>query len=546
MRELPITDPIDSSRTRPRVLVPVLLLVALGIVLRLWSIDSRGLWLDEAITVLQARQTLPKVIQTLQEGVHPPLFHVLMHFWITAFGATEGAVRGYAVVWGVLSIPAAYWATRIVYDRRSGLIAAGITAVSPYLVWYSQEARMYTMMLFFSFMSLAFFSLAVRENRRRHWVGYIVFTFFGMFTHYFYAFLVMGEILYFVVVEIFGAHRHARREGHVVFEWRRPWSLFVELPKLAPWAISMAILGSTFALWLSRSVFMNPQENSLVASATGRGLGYGQPPPALAFRFNDVGRVVVELLLGFQPSPFTYAMVAAWPLVIMVTLVLFDYLGYLTRRSRVQVWAALGLLVIFALGQWQGQVLASRYLIALVAPVVILMAGVLGAMPPGWRRGAIIAGLLVSLAAWSTQSYHPDNTLRFQYREALNKISERYRPGDVIVYEPFYLRPVVLYYVPAKIPAFAFPQHGDFGVVRRGKPELAEDLGRTTELSRRAWVVLSFQDIAAARGDAYNTIKWFERNGFDLTESREYNRVTVLRFEREQTGSPIDLMEVIK
>lgn len=540
----PDTQTMDSSHAKKSVLWSLAGITVFGLMLRLLSINSRGLWLDEAITVLQARQNLPKVVRTLQEGVHPPLFHILVHFWITAFGATEVAVRSYAMMWGVLAIPAAYWATRVVYDRRSGLIAAGIVAVSPYLVWYSQEARMYTMMLFFAFMSLGFFASAVRTNRKRDWVGYTVFTFFGMFTHYFYAFLVMGEFLYFIVVEVIHAHRDLKSEGRAVFTWRRPLTLFSELPKVGPWAISMALLGGSYVLWLSRSVFMNPAENSLVSSATGQGLGYGQPPPVLAFRFNDAGRVVFEMFMGFQPDDITLAMVAAWPLIIMVTLVLFDYVGYLARRSLIIVWAALGLLIVLALGQWQGQVLASRYFIAVAAPGVILTAGVLGAMPRGRRRGVLIAALLFSLVAWFSQSYSPGNTLRFQYREAFNAIAEGHEPGDVVIYEPFYMRPVILYYLPAEIPAFAYPEHGDFGVVRRGKPELAEDLARTTDLSRRVWVVLSFQDIAVARGDAYNTVKWFERNGFELAESTDYRRVRVLRFDRENPEQLLDLMEV--
>lgn len=534
----------QSDQVEWRAAVPVLLLMVVGALLRFWSIDTRGLWLDEAVTIMHARSTLADVVATVASGVHPPLFHILMSLWIRVFGSAETAVRSFAAVWGLLSIPAAYWATRVVFDRRSGLIAATIAAFSPYLVWYSQEARMYSMMLFFGFMSVGYLAMAIKTNRTRHWVAYTVFTFLGMFTHYFFVFLVLGEGLYFVAIEVISAHHKLVGENKALFRWPNPRPIFMELPKLKPWLLSVSFLIASYALWLSRSVFMGEQENALVASATGQGLGYGQAAPELALRFNDVGRVVVEMLMGFHTEPFTYAMVAAWPLMISVTLVLFDYMEGLARRSAVVLWSALGLLVISLLGQWQGQVLASRYYIPLAAPVVILAAGVLGAMPTGRRRGVMIAGVALSLVAWFGQSYNPDNALRFEYREALNLISEQYQPGDIVVYEPFYLQPIVAYYLPGDIPSYQFPQHRDEVYIRRGKDELAKDLERVVGPSKRVWLVLSFQDIAVARGDAYNTLNWFERNGYSIEQDVQKNWVRVVLFETGGGWGPIDMMEV--
>lgn len=534
----------QASRIEYKAVVPVLLLVAAGALLRFWSIDSRGLWLDEAVTILHARFALPDVIKNVAYGVHPPLFHILMHFWISAMGTSEVIVRTYATIWGLLSIPASYWAARSLFDRRTGLIAATITAFSPYLIWYSQEARMYSMMLFFSFVSIGFLIRAVRLNRPRDWVGYTVATLLGMFTHYFYAFLVLGQGMYFVAAEILLAHHVAVSEGRSVFTWRHPRTAFIELPKLKPWLISTSVLVASYALWLSRSIFVNPGENALVASATGQGLGYGQVPPSIALRFNDVGAVVVQMLMGFHTKPFEYAMIAAWPLVISVTLILFDHMEDLARKSAIALWSATGLLVVSLLGQWQGQVLASRYYIPLAAPVVILVAGVLGSLPVNRRRIIMALGIALSLAAWGSQSYGSTNYLHFEYREAIAHINEGRQPGDIVVYEPFYMDPVVMYYLPDTIPSYAFPQFQDEVNVRRSKADLNEDLTRVVGPAKRAWLLLSFQDVAAVRQDAENTMEWFEANGFELIEDREYNWARVLLYESRYPLRPLDMMEV--
>lgn len=523
----------------------VVALTLVGLVFRLISINSRGLWLDEAITVYQAQLSFSDLVQTMAGGVHPPLFHILMHLWASVFGTTEVAVRGFALVWGTLAIPASYWATRALFDRRTSLIAALMTTVSPYFIWYSQEARMYSMMLFFGFMSIGFYARAVGGNRKRDWLGYTAFTFLGMFTHYFFAFLVMGEVLHFVVVKGFGVHHRLKCEGRSKARWSKPLAVFSEIPELSSWLLSMLFLGSTYLLWLSRSLFFYASDNALVASATGQGLGYGQTAPSLAFRFNDVGRVVAEMLVGFQPENFTFALVATWPLIITAILMLFDHMEDLARRASVMLWSSVGLVVIAMLGQWQGQVLASRYFIAAATPTVVLIAAVLRAMPARHRRLTIIVALAVCFAAWVSQSYNPDNAIRFEYREAFEQIADEYQAGDVVVYEPFYLEPVVTYYLPETIPSFGFPRYGEFGYVRRAKVEIGEDLVQTTDLSKRVWLVLSFQDIATARGDAYNTMMWFERNGFTTVKDEQLNRVRVILYDSPDAGPPIDLMEEV-
>ncbi len=534
-----LDDPVERLT-----LLSLIGLTILGAALRWISIDSRGLWLDEAVTVVQARRTIPLIIETVAQGVHPPLFHILMHFWVTVFGVSEAAVRSYASVWGTLSIPAAYWAARSFYDRRSGLIAALIVSVSPYLIWFSQEARMYSMQLFFAFLSLGFLKLACRHNRPRYWVGYALATALGMFTHYFFAFLVLGQGLYFVIVEVLVVHTRLRREGRAISSWRRPWRLFEEIPKLGPWLMCVAFIGVLYGVWLSRSVFLG-DGNPLLVSAGGGGLGYGQVAPEWRLRFAEVGTIVIEMMFGFHPLWLTTAVVAMWPVVIYAVLALLDYMEFLARRSTIALWATIGLVVLAVLGQWQGQALASRYYISLAAPMVILVGGVLGAMATGRRRGFLIVGVLISIAAWGSQSYNPQTTVRFEYREALNTIVDQSQPGDVVIYEPLYLDPVMLYYVPPEIPAYPFPQYTAEGDERRAPAEIRADLERTVGPAQRVWVALGFREIPVVNEDAINTLAWFEDEGFALSATYEFNRMQVYLFERMyDTRAPVDLLEV--
>ena len=114
-----------------------------GLALRLAV--PRGIWLDEAISIHQARLSLHGLFRNLYYGDRqPPLYHLSLWVTIRAFGDGEFAVQLPTLVAGTLVIPVLYELGRELYDRRTGLVAAAFAAVSPLLVWYSQEVRLYT------------------------------------------------------------------------------------------------------------------------------------------------------------------------------------------------------------------------------------------------------------------------------------------------------------------------------------------------------------------------------------------------------------------
>lgn len=542
----------DARREEPRpdvsrrtAVLGLLALSAIGLTLRLSTILTRGLWLDEAVTVRQTNTTLWDVIDTQVHGVHPPLFHILMHYWVTAFGTSELAIRTFALVFGVAAIGLAFYAGRTLYDRRTGLVAAGIIAFSPYLIWYSQEARMYSMLLFFGLLSVTLLAVAVRKNRARDWAAYFLVTLLGLFTHYFFLVLFGGEILYFFAVEVVGRARRLRRERSADSPRRRV-RLRSDLPGLGAWLLVTTVLSMLMATWMLRSVFLEPSNpgassSPLLGSLFKSGLGYGQVPPSLALRFNDVVQVLAEMTVGFHASWAMYGLVAMWPILVYIALVMLDYAGPVSRETKLLLFAASGIPLLWLLGQWQGQVLASRYFIAVAAPAVLLTARVVALMGNRGRTWLLIGCTALLLVAWADQSYNPQNMMRYDNRAAIGYVVSSYRAGDTLIYEPFYTSDIMNYYVPSTIDAYGFPMFGDYGHVRSAKTELGQDLDRVAGGSQRVWLILSFQNIAKLRGDAYNTTMWFRRNGYRITENTQLNKVQVIRFERTATSTVLPL-----
>ncbi|MCB0091723.1 MAG: hypothetical protein KDE54_27725, partial [Caldilineaceae bacterium] len=70
------------------------LIVALGAGLRFWAIGAKTIWLDEAFSIWVAQHSVPEIVQWLVRiDQHPPLYYMLLHYWIDAFGDLQGAVR---------------------------------------------------------------------------------------------------------------------------------------------------------------------------------------------------------------------------------------------------------------------------------------------------------------------------------------------------------------------------------------------------------------------------------------------------------------------
>ncbi len=161
----------------------------------------RGIWLDEAISIHQARLSLHDLFSNLYYGDrHPPLHHLALWLTIRAFGDGEFAVRLPSLIAGTLVIPALYELGRELYDRRTGLIAAAFAAVSPLLVWYSQEVRMYAFVTLFGLLALLTQLRVMRNGTMLNWAAYILATAALLWSHYFGLLLIGVQQLIFVGV----------------------------------------------------------------------------------------------------------------------------------------------------------------------------------------------------------------------------------------------------------------------------------------------------------------------------------------------------------
>lgn len=172
------------------------LLLGVGAALRLYDLGN-GLWFDEIQTVTRyLRLPLGEILTTFDSQNQHMAYSVLARLCVLTFGESAWAVRLPAVGFGVASLWAVYWFGTMVASRREAILAVAFLTFSYHHVWFSQNARGYTGLLFFTLVSSGLFLRLVRlEGGRRWWdvVGYAVAGALGVYTHVTAAFVVIAH-----------------------------------------------------------------------------------------------------------------------------------------------------------------------------------------------------------------------------------------------------------------------------------------------------------------------------------------------------------------
>ena len=176
-------------------------IVVVAAIARFATLDEQSFWYDEAVTVGLVEMGFGDMLGEIPDSEStPPLFYSLAWLWAKVFGTGEIGLRSLSALCGTAVIPVIYAIGARAAGVRVGLVAAAIAALNPVLVWYSQEARTYALLVLLAGLSFLFFvRLLTGDPRRRTVVLWAVVSALALATHYFAAFLVAIEAVWLLV-----------------------------------------------------------------------------------------------------------------------------------------------------------------------------------------------------------------------------------------------------------------------------------------------------------------------------------------------------------
>ncbi len=456
-------------------------ILLLSVALRFYHLSAQSFWADEGNSLVMAHRSVVAIWQNAARDIHPPLYYWLLHFWQKLFSDSEFALRSFSVVLGILLVWAIYFLGKRLWGRTTGLMVAYLAAINPFLIYYAQEVRMYTLLALVSVLAaLALLHLILLESNRRFnrgelqppnqrrsvkwWLGSVVRTaearvgllyafwlLVGLYTHYTFP-LIIGifSLVYFIWL------------------WETRHTLSVS-KRLARWVGWHALAFAFYLPWLPiawRQVIIWPN-------------------PAQAVSLNDAFRQTLTLLsLGPVASP----VLVAKSLLFWAVLLFLGLWPWRRRGGEQQgalrpahwlslglplLWVALPLLVMVILRLFRPSY--QKFLLAVVPPYLVLIArGIIApwqqvsspakprpffqAVTFFWAGAALLAVTVFS--GMTIYRYNTDPTVtRDDYRGIARFIDSVGKPGDAIILDAPGQSEVFNYYYRGDLPVYLLPAH---------------------------------------------------------------------------------------
>lgn len=187
------------------------IVLATAFLVRLYNLDI-GIWFDEIVTYISYMdRSFGEILTTYDNQNNHLLYTLLARLSFLIFGESVWTLRLPAVLFGVGSIWMLYLFSCEVSTWREGLLSAGFLTFSYHHVWFSQNARGYTALLFFTMASSWFLVRALREAKVGLWLMYGLTMALGLLTHITMAFVAVGHAVAFLM-SVYDSRNGNRRE----------------------------------------------------------------------------------------------------------------------------------------------------------------------------------------------------------------------------------------------------------------------------------------------------------------------------------------------
>jgi len=231
-----ITSISSFIKKHPKTDIAILVLgLVVFLTITIINAPRASIWFDEAFSTYLVHFSYWDIARFTASDVHPPLYYWLLKLWSNLFGTTELAYRSLSILFGAATTVVAFFLSRKLFGRKVAWLSLAFLVLSPMLIRYSDEARMYTMAALIVFSATYFMVKAEETKRKKYWVWYGVFVSLGMWTHYFTALAWLAHWVWRAIV--------VWRKGNSFKEFIR--SFFTK-----PWIITYAIAVGLFLPWL--------------------------------------------------------------------------------------------------------------------------------------------------------------------------------------------------------------------------------------------------------------------------------------------------------
>ncbi len=355
---------------------------------------TQSLWRDEAFSILVAQRPMSEVLGKLT--FEPPLYYILLHFWIKLFGTSEVATRSLSLVgFSLATIVVIVWAEKLFKKHWLSWFLPLFFFINPMLLYYAFEVRTYGWYIFFA--TLSFYTY-----KEKKWFWYIVATVAGFYTHAYMIFVPFVQAIHYVAF----ANIPSR-------EWLRfPKKIFVD-----PMIRSLALIALLVAPWVLR----------FTSNAAKLKQSWYFPVD-----FHLIKSVLGNMFIGFEGTPWYLWNATGALSLALLTLFLFA----MSDRKNVKRNAFFFLMIFLPLTLVIGvsfikPLFVNRYLIPVTIAEVFLVVFALAAVKNHVVQKSL--GLLVFLLTIAVNIWYPSAHPKLPIRNTMMQINALRSANDVVL-----------------------------------------------------------------------------------------------------------------
>ncbi|MCL4398151.1 glycosyltransferase family 39 protein [Patescibacteria group bacterium] len=386
--------------------VPVgfLLIVLFSVLISSFSLYSQSIRLDESQSIWVSTKSVRDILYLQSQDVNPPLYNLLLHFWVQVFGTSLDATRTLSLIFFLLTLGAIYILFKEASNTRIAFLTVALFALSPFVLWYSNETRTYTLFTLVTTINNIYYLQFLRTRGQTGKLGFVLSAVIGTFTHYFFFFVLLTQFLYAII-----RHRNLFLKFFGL--------LFLTGFGFLPWAVYVFING--------------------LAAAT-------QPVIPTPTTFN-IFETLISFLFGFQNPVVTGVLVSFWPLIVLFMLLVFTNRPQLNHAREIDYFMLLSFLPIILtfLLSFIRPIFLARYLIFVLPTLFFLLAWALENFPAGLSRLFTTILLVIMVGLLLVQNFSVNTPVKEDYQQVSNFLDQNAAPQDIIaVSAPFTIYPL--------------------------------------------------------------------------------------------------------
>ncbi|MBU0569908.1 glycosyltransferase family 39 protein [Patescibacteria group bacterium] len=176
------------------------------------TVFNQSIWGDEGFSAILSMKSLPEIIKIIATDTSPPLWNIAEYIAFQIFGTGEVVIRSLALIFFLGAIFFTYKIGALLWNKKTGILAALLTFLNPFFFTYAFEGRMYSIMALGVVASMYFFLKITRSKKasKADLIGYVIGTLWAMYSHHFAIFTVFVQGLWFLYELIRGNKQSLR------------------------------------------------------------------------------------------------------------------------------------------------------------------------------------------------------------------------------------------------------------------------------------------------------------------------------------------------